>query len=217
MAAAPPGSVRDATMDATSLYREEIYTDRAAATLRVLVPVTKDGTPDSARETVYMGEAQILTNMGPLPINFEIDASKPRRRHREVRRRREGRASKTRCANCRRCGGRRRRRSSSRRAACPISAAAGRSSCRDARPGLRAIRAARPGTSSPRTSSLRGLGRQCPVGGGEALDQEIGERAHLGRQVAAAGVHDVDAGGCRRRNRGSNGLQTSRRARPAPR
>ncbi len=74
MAAAPPGSARDATMDATSLYREEIYTDRAAATLRVLVPVTKDGTPDSARETVYMGEAQILTNMGPLPINFEIDA-----------------------------------------------------------------------------------------------------------------------------------------------
>ena len=74
MAAAPPGSARDATMDATSLYREEIYTDRAAATLRVLVPVTKDGTPDGARETVYMGEAQILTNMGPLPINFEIEA-----------------------------------------------------------------------------------------------------------------------------------------------
>jgi hypothetical protein len=61
-------------MDATSLYREEIYTDRAAATLRVLVPMTKDGTPDRGRQTVYMGEAQILTNMGPLPINFEIDA-----------------------------------------------------------------------------------------------------------------------------------------------
>ena len=74
MAGAPPGSIRDATMDAASLYREEIYTDRAAATLRVLVPVTKDGAPDKTRETVYMGEAQILTNMGPLPINFEIDA-----------------------------------------------------------------------------------------------------------------------------------------------
>jgi hypothetical protein len=74
MAGAPPGSVRDATMDATSLYREEIYTDRAAATLRVLVPVTSNGAPDPARHTVYMGEAQILTNMGPLPINFEIDA-----------------------------------------------------------------------------------------------------------------------------------------------
>jgi hypothetical protein len=42
--------------------------------LRVLVPVTKDGGPDSARTTLYLGEAQILTNMGPLPINFEIDA-----------------------------------------------------------------------------------------------------------------------------------------------
>jgi hypothetical protein len=75
MAGAPPGSVRDATMDATSLYREEIYTDRAAATLRVLVPVTAAGAPDPARPTVYMGEAQILTNMGPLPISFEIDAT----------------------------------------------------------------------------------------------------------------------------------------------
>jgi len=64
MASLPPGGTREAKMDAATLYREEIYTDRAAATLRVLVPVT----------TVYVGEAQILTNMGPLPINFEIDA-----------------------------------------------------------------------------------------------------------------------------------------------
>jgi hypothetical protein len=64
----------EAKMDAGSLYREEIYTDRAAATLRVMVPVTKDGGADNARTTLYLGEAQILTNMGPLPINFEIDA-----------------------------------------------------------------------------------------------------------------------------------------------
>ncbi len=75
MAGLPPGGVRDAKMDAASLYREEIYTDRAAATLRVLVPVTAAGAPDPGRTTVYMGEAQILTNMGPLPINFEIDAT----------------------------------------------------------------------------------------------------------------------------------------------
>ncbi len=75
MAGLPPGSVRDAKMDATSLYREEIYTDRAAATLRALVPVTRNGAPDTSRPTLYIGEAQILTNMGPLPINFEIDAS----------------------------------------------------------------------------------------------------------------------------------------------
>jgi len=75
MASPPPAGARDARMDAASLYREELYTDRAAATLRVLVPVTRDGTPDGARATVYMGEAQILTNMGPLPINFEIAAA----------------------------------------------------------------------------------------------------------------------------------------------
>jgi hypothetical protein len=62
-------------MDAASLYREEIYTDRAAGTLRVLVPVTRDGGPDQTRPTVYVGEAQILTNMGPLPISFEIEAT----------------------------------------------------------------------------------------------------------------------------------------------
>ena len=64
----------EARMDAASLYREEIYTDRAAGTLRVLVPVKTDGTADTARPTLFIGEAQILTNMGPLPISFEVDA-----------------------------------------------------------------------------------------------------------------------------------------------
>jgi len=63
------------TMDAASLYREEIYTDRAVGTLRVLVPVTADGAPDRSRPTVYTGEAQLMTNVGPLPISFEIAAA----------------------------------------------------------------------------------------------------------------------------------------------
>ena len=74
MAANPNERTADATMDAAALYREEIYTDRKVGTLRVLMPVKRDGAPDSARKTVYSGEAQILTNAGPLPINFEIDA-----------------------------------------------------------------------------------------------------------------------------------------------
>ena len=64
----------EARMDAASLYREEIYTDRAAGTLRALVPVKPDGTADAARPTLFIGEAQILTNMGPLPISFEVEA-----------------------------------------------------------------------------------------------------------------------------------------------
>jgi len=64
----------EAAMDVASLYREEVYTDRKVGTLRVLVPVKRDGGDDSARATVYTGEAQLMTNMGPLPISFDIAA-----------------------------------------------------------------------------------------------------------------------------------------------
>jgi hypothetical protein len=74
MADQPGGRMPDVTMDAASLYREEIYTDRSIGTMRVLHPVTKEGAPDAARPTLYVGEAQLMTNMGPLPIAFEIDA-----------------------------------------------------------------------------------------------------------------------------------------------
>jgi len=73
MATESAGRGIDAKMDATSLYREEIYTDRAAGTIRVLTPVTRDGGPDQTRAAIYVGEAQIMTNMGPIPISFEID------------------------------------------------------------------------------------------------------------------------------------------------
>src|SRR5690242_3968624 len=75
MAADPTARVSDATMDAKSLYREEIYTDRKVGTLRVLVPVKSDGSLDTARPTLFQGEAQLMTNMGPLPISFDIDAT----------------------------------------------------------------------------------------------------------------------------------------------
>jgi hypothetical protein len=62
-------------MDAASLYREEIITDRKVGTIRMLSPIKSDGTADAARSVVYVGEAQIYTNMGPLPISFEIEAA----------------------------------------------------------------------------------------------------------------------------------------------
>ena len=65
----------DIKMDAASLYREEIYTDRRIGTIRAMVPVTPNGGADGARATVYIGEAQIMTQMGPLPVTFEIDAA----------------------------------------------------------------------------------------------------------------------------------------------
>ena len=75
MASDPGTRLADAAMDAASLYREEIYTDRKVGTLRVLLPVKSDGTPDPMRRTVFQGEAQLMTNMGPLPISFDIDAA----------------------------------------------------------------------------------------------------------------------------------------------
>jgi hypothetical protein len=64
----------DIKMDAASLYREEIYTDRRIGTIRAMVPVDPNGATDPARETLYVGEAQIMTQMGPLPVSFEIEA-----------------------------------------------------------------------------------------------------------------------------------------------
>ncbi len=64
----------DIHMDANALYREEIYTDRKIGTIRALVPVTADGATDIGRKVLYVGEAQIVTQVGPLPVSFEIEA-----------------------------------------------------------------------------------------------------------------------------------------------
>jgi len=63
------------SMDAAELYREELYTDRKVGTIRVLTPVRTDGTVDAARPTSFVGQAQIMTNAGMLPISFEIEAA----------------------------------------------------------------------------------------------------------------------------------------------
>jgi hypothetical protein len=62
-------------MDPASLYREDIVTDRKVGTIRMLTPLKTDGTTDSQRPVIYMGEAQIMTGAGPLPISFEIEAT----------------------------------------------------------------------------------------------------------------------------------------------
>jgi hypothetical protein len=65
---------RQASMDATQLYREEIFTDRRVGTIRRLTPVTMDGTPDAARPVIFVGQAQVMTPMGAVPISFELDS-----------------------------------------------------------------------------------------------------------------------------------------------
>jgi hypothetical protein len=71
---AGPGNAPEPKMDAQDLYREDIYTDRRVGTLRVLTPVKADGTVDPSRAVSYVGQAQIMTPAGALPLSFEIDA-----------------------------------------------------------------------------------------------------------------------------------------------
>jgi hypothetical protein len=60
-------------MDANGMYLEEMFTDRKVGGIRRLTPVKSDGTADSARPVLFVGQAEIMTNMGPVPINFEIE------------------------------------------------------------------------------------------------------------------------------------------------
>ena len=73
MAETAPGAA-ELRMDQTSLYREETFTDRRLGVIRVLTPVTKNGSADASRRVVYLGEAQLLTQVGALPLTFEIEA-----------------------------------------------------------------------------------------------------------------------------------------------
>ena len=74
MAQGPDDRTGDPRMDPKTLCREEIITDRKVGTIRVLTPIRSDGSNDASRQVAYIGEAQLLTSVGTLPINFEIEA-----------------------------------------------------------------------------------------------------------------------------------------------
>ncbi|HYM41482.1 MAG TPA: hypothetical protein VET46_01830 [Steroidobacteraceae bacterium] len=61
-------------LDARSLYREDVFTDRRAGSIRRLTPVTVDGATDASRPVLFSGQTQLLTPAGVLPLGFEIEA-----------------------------------------------------------------------------------------------------------------------------------------------
>ena len=67
-------SAAELTVDTENLHREEVFTDLRAASIRRLTPVKADGSTDSGRDVVYIGETNIMTQMGPLPVQFPIEA-----------------------------------------------------------------------------------------------------------------------------------------------
>ncbi|MDX8392081.1 MAG: hypothetical protein R8K53_05875 [Mariprofundaceae bacterium] len=70
-----PEAKQDMIMQTEDLYREELFTDLRLGSIRRLIPVTADGSDDTAREVRYSGQAQVMTPGGAIPISFELQAS----------------------------------------------------------------------------------------------------------------------------------------------
>ena len=60
-------------MDGESLYREETFSDRRVGTIQRLTPVTADGEDDESRSVRYVGQTQVMSPAGALPITFELE------------------------------------------------------------------------------------------------------------------------------------------------
>jgi hypothetical protein len=61
-------------IDTRNLYREETLTDLQAGSIRQLIPVTLDGKNDTSRRLIFVGQTQVMTQMGPLPVQGPIEA-----------------------------------------------------------------------------------------------------------------------------------------------
>ena len=73
MATRPSQPAESMSVDVDNLYREESYTDLHAASVRVLIPVTVDGVEDSARKRLFIGDTTLMTQMGPIPVQFPLE------------------------------------------------------------------------------------------------------------------------------------------------
>ena len=68
-------SMDEISVDPENLYVEEVFTDLKVATIRRLSPVKVDGSPDEARATIFQGQTQLMSQMGPLPVSCVIEAA----------------------------------------------------------------------------------------------------------------------------------------------
>ena len=66
--------LEEITVDRDNLYVEDVITDLRIATIRRLTPVKADGSPDASRPTLYQGQTQLMSQMGPLPVSCSIEA-----------------------------------------------------------------------------------------------------------------------------------------------
>lgn len=74
MATRPDERMIEPDMNPKDLWLEEIFTDRRVGTIRRMTPVDGAGARDPGREVLYLGETQVMSQLGALPINFVLEA-----------------------------------------------------------------------------------------------------------------------------------------------
>jgi hypothetical protein len=74
MAESGMAGVESMSIDTENLYREESITDMQAATIRQLIPIRADGSDDESRPRRFIGDTTLLPQLGPLPVQFPLEA-----------------------------------------------------------------------------------------------------------------------------------------------
>lgn len=69
-----PRSPQEIKLDRRNLYREEVITDLRVGSIQRLVPIKPDGKRDEAREILYIGQTQIMSQAGTIPVSARIEA-----------------------------------------------------------------------------------------------------------------------------------------------
>jgi hypothetical protein len=66
-----PASIR---INQNNLYREEIFSDLMVGAIHQMTPVKPNAEPDKQRKVMFIGNTQLITQQGPLPVRFPIEA-----------------------------------------------------------------------------------------------------------------------------------------------
>lgn len=61
-------------VDRSNLYCEESFTDLKVGSIKCLTPVKPDGAEDKSRKKIFVGQSNVMTPQGPLPIQGVIQA-----------------------------------------------------------------------------------------------------------------------------------------------
>jgi len=67
--------IPEISMNGDKLFKEEVFTDREVGTIQRLSEVDGDGRLVDGGKVVFVGQTQLMTRAGPLPLTFEIEAA----------------------------------------------------------------------------------------------------------------------------------------------